>query len=467
MQTKFIYDEGYDWSVAKALAICPLDGRYAKVGRTLAPYFSEYALVENRVKVEVLWIDFLISEVLKLNSEKYEEQKLLAIFENFDIEEFKKVKEIEAEINHDVKAVEKYVGSKLAMLGYDDLIPLCHIGCTSEDITNAAYARMIVDFMEEIYIPEVTNLIDKLADIARDNSDVAMLAHTHGQPATPTTIGKELFVYVNRLDQALNDLRIIIPYAKFNGATGNYAAIKEAYPGENWPRRMRQFVEDYLELNFNPITTQIEPHDYIVRYCDAVRHINNILTDFDVDMWLYISMEYFKQTVVKAEVGSSTMPHKVNPIKFENSESNADTSNWILMGLSNKLPKSRMQRDLTDSSSLRNLGLGFGYSYQAITSTIGGLKRVSVNTEKIEAELNDNWEVLAEPIQTILRVYGRQDAYDMLKEATRGKKMTQDDIMEFISKLGILTNGDISRLQNLTPDTYVGYAAAIVLDGME
>jgi adenylosuccinate lyase len=302
--------------------------------------------------------------------------------------------------------------------------------------------------------------------MAVEYADTTMLAHTHGQPATPTTIGKEFTVYVCRLRESLENIKSIKIRAKFNGATGNYAAISVAYPEENWPELSKLFVQKYLGLNFNPVTTQIESHDYICQLADAIRHFNNVLLDFDLDMWLYISMEYFKQIPVKNEVGSSTMPHKVNPIRFENSEANIDMSNAIFMALSNKLPRSRMQRDLSDSSSQRNIGLAFGYSIQAIEQTIGGLKKVAVNKEKISADLNGKWEVLAEPIQTMLRKYGIPDAYEQLKELTRGKSTTQEDIHKFIDSLEVLSDQDRHTLIALTPETYTGWATKIVKDNL-
>ena len=286
-----------------------------------------------------------------------------------------------------------------------------------------------------------------------------MLAHTHGQPATPTTVGKEFKVYAYRFKCALEHIESIAIKAKFNGATGNYSAIGIPFPNIDWEKANKEFVEDYLGLTFNPLTTQIESHDYTVDILDGIRHYNNILMDLDVDMWLYISMEYFKQIPVKGEVGSSTMPHKINPIRFENSEANADFSNNICVALSNKLPKSRMQRDLSDSSSQRNLGLAFGYSLQAINETTGGLAKCVVNNEKLEEDLNEKWEVLAEPIQQMLRKYGIVDAYDQLKALTRGKNISQEAIMEFAKSLDVLSDEDRQTLLNMTPAGYIGQAA--------
>lgn len=449
---------------AEYLALCPLDGRYATIGKKLAPHFSEFALVKNRVKVEVTWLVFLLKELdedaspILANFDKGRISEIEAIYNDFSINSFKRVKEIEKLINHDVKAVEKFVAEQLKEKGMDSLVSYVHIGCTSEDITNIAYAMMINKGRMKIWEPAAFELIDMIEKMAMEYADIPMLAHTHGQPATPTTVGKELTVYAYRLYKALEAVTSCKIMAKFNGATGNHSAIATAFPQYDWLQLSQIFVEDYMDLTFNPFTTQIESHDYICHIADAIRHFNNVLLDFDLDMWLYISMEYFKQIAVKNEVGSSTMPHKVNPIRFENSEANIDMSNAIFMALSNKLPRSRMQRDLSDSSSQRNIGMGFGYSIQAIEQTIGGLKKVEVNKEKLAEDLNSKWEVLAEPIQTVLRKYGIPDAYDQLKELTRGKAVTQEAIQEFIKSLDVLSESDKEYLLELTPATYIGYA---------
>lgn len=450
------------------LALCPLDGRYSQIGKKLAPYFSEYALVKNRVKVEVNWLKFLLenidgSDILDaFNMNRLPE--IMAIYDDFSEVSYARVKEIEMVTNHDVKSVELFVAEKLREIGLENLVSFVHIGCTSEDINNPSYSNMIKTAISEVWIPAAEKLIEEISELAIDHADTAMLAHTHGQPATPTTVGKELTVYVYRLRQSLENIKAIKTRAKFNGATGNYAAISVAFPNENWPVLSKVFIEDYLGLDFNPVTTQIESHDYICHIADGIRHFNNVLLDFDLDMWMYISMEYFKQIAVKTEVGSSTMPHKVNPIRFENSESNIDMSNAIFMALSNKLPRSRMQRDLSDSSSQRNIGIAFGYSLQAIEQTIGGLKKVAVNEAKISADLDSKWEVLAEPIQTVLRKYGIPDAYNQLKELTRGKDISKEAIQEFIKSLEMISDEDKATLLELTPSSYVGLASKIVED---
>lgn len=453
---------------ANHLALGPLDGRYSHIGEKLAPYFSEYALVKNRVKVEVLWLKFLLeivngSEILDaFDIDRLPE--IMAIYTDFSDTSYVRIKEIESVTNHDVKSVELFVAEKLKEIGMDSLVSFVHIGCTSEDITNSSYANMISTALKEVWIPTAEQLIDEISEIAIDHANTAMLAHTHGQPATPTTIGKEMTVYAYRLKKSLENIKSIKPCAKFNGATGNYAAISVAFPNENWPVLAKCFIEEYLQLEFNPVTTQIESHDYVCHILDGIRHFNNVLRDFDLDMWLYISMEYFKQIAVKSEVGSSTMPHKVNPICFENSEANIKMGNGICSVLSDELPRSRMQRDLSDSSLQRNIGLAFGYSIQAIEQTIVGLKKVAINTDKISSDLDSKWEVLAEPIQTVLRKYGIPDAYNQLKELTRGKDISKESIQEFIKSLDVISDEDKSTLLALTPSSYIGLAVKIVED---
>ena len=453
---------------AKHFALGPLDGRYSQIGEKLAPYFSEYALVKNRVKVEVYWLKFLLENVNGSDIlDAFDIDRLpeiMAIYTDFSDASYVRVKEIESVTNHDVKSVELFVAEKLKEMGMDSLVSFVHIGCTSEDITNPSYANMISTALKEVWIPAAEQLIDKISEIAINHANTAMLAHTHGQPATPTTIGKEMTVYSYRLKKSLENIISIKTCAKFNGATGNYAAISVAFPNENWPVLAKSFIEEYLELEFNPVTTQIESHDYVCHILDGIRHFNNVLRDFDLDMWLYISMEYFKQIAVKTEVGSSTMPHKVNPIRFENSEANIKIGNGICSVLSDELPRSRMQRDLSDSSLQRNIGLAFGYSIQAIEQTIGGLKKVAVNTDKISSDLDSKWEVLAEPIQTVLRKYGIPDAYNQLKELTRGKNISKESIQEFIKSLDVISDEDKSTLLALTPSGYIGLAGKIVED---
>ena len=445
----------------ECLTLCPLDGRYSGIKDALGEYFSEYALVKYRVFVEIQWLKFLIENVESDILAKFDVKdidKLTAISSEFNYDSFARIKEIENTTRHDVKAVEYFIDEKLEALGFGYLQSFVHIGCTSEDINNTSYACMLKYGLKDVWLPkakEFATLIDKWAD---EHSEDAMLAHTHGQPATPTTIGKEFKVYAYRFLSSIENIESIKIKAKFNGATGNYSAILTAFPDIDWQTMAKKFVEEYLGLTFNPLTTQIESHDYTCHILDGIRHFNNVLVDFDVDMWLYISMEYFKQIPVKGEVGSSTMPHKVNPIRFENSEANIDMSNNICVALSNKLPKSRMQRDLSDSSSQRNLGLAFGYSLQAINETINGLAKCVVNKEKLAYDLNEKWEVLAEPIQTMLRKYGVPDAYDTLKALTRGKSISKEDILKFAESLDILSDKDPQTLIDMTPASYIGLA---------
>lgn len=445
----------------ECLTLCPLDGRYSGVKDALGEYFSEYALVKYRVFVEIQWLKFLIENVESDVLAKFDLQdmdKLTTISSEFNYDSFARIKEIENTTRHDVKAVEYFIDGKVDALGFGYLQSFVHIGCTSEDINNTSYACMLKYGLKDVWLPkakEFAAIIDKWAE---EHSNDAMLAHTHGQPATPTTIGKEFKVYAYRFLSSIENVEAVKIKAKFNGATGNYSAILTAFPNEDWQVLAKKFVEEYLGLTFNPLTTQIESHDYTCHILDGIRHFNNVLVDFDVDMWLYISMEYFKQIPVKGEVGSSTMPHKVNPIRFENSEANIDMSNNICIALSNKLPKSRMQRDLSDSSSQRNLGLAFGYSLQAINETMNGLAKCVVNKDKLASDLNEKWEVLAEPIQTMLRKYGVPDAYDTLKALTRGKSISKEDILKFAESLDILSDQDRQTLVDMTPASYIGLA---------
>lgn len=441
--------------------LSPLDGRYGKIKDALGEYFSEYALVKYRIYVEIKWLIFLIENVdykLLNNYSKEDIAKINNIAKSYDFESYKAVKEIENTTRHDVKAVEYYIDKRLEEEGLKELIPFVHIGCTSEDINNTSYALMIKEGLSNVWLKSAHEFLDYIDSLAVKYAGIPMLAHTHGQPATPTTVGKEFKVYAYRLKSSLENIESIKIKAKFNGATGTYAAILTAFSDLDFEVLNKRFIEEYLGVDFNPYTTQIESHDYTAHILDGIRHFNNVVADLDVDMWLYISMEYFKQITVAGEVGSSTMPHKVNPIRFENSEANIDMSNNICVGLSNKLTKSRMQRDLSDSSSQRNIGLAFGYSLQAISESKAGLDKCVVNKEKLEADLNDKWEVLAEPIQTMLRKYGVGDAYDTLKALTRGKNISKEDILKFADSLSVLSDEDKRVLTSLTPATYIGIA---------
>lgn len=441
--------------------LSPIDGRYGKIRDDLSDYFSEYALVKYRIYVETEWLVFLLENVDfdLLNCYSSDTiQSIRSIASSYDFNAYKEVKDIEATTRHDVKAVEYYIDHKLETLKLNDLISFVHIGCTSEDINNTSYGCMIRDGLNNVWFKQAEEVISYIDNLAIKYADIPMLAHTHGQPATPTTVGKEFKVYAYRLKSSLENVKSYAYKAKFNGATGNYSAILTAFSSLDWEALNKKFVEEYLGLTFNPYTTQIESHDYTAHILDGVRHFNNVLVDLDVDMWLYISMEYFKQVTVAGEVGSSTMPHKVNPIRFENSEANVDLSNNLCAGLSNKLTKSRMQRDLSDSSSQRNIGLALGYSLQAMRETLAGLDKCVVNTDKLEKDLNDKWEVLAEPIQTMLRKYGVPDAYDTLKTLTRGKNISKEDLLEFANSLDMLSKEDKEVLINMTPSSYIGIA---------
>ena len=438
-------------TIEDGLELCPLDGRYSDIKQELSSYFSEYAYMKYRVYVEIKWLIYLINKKL-INCKNI--KNIENIYKSYNDKSYLEIKELENTTKHDVKDVEYYIDNKLKELKLDNLISFVHFGLTSEDINNTSYALMIKDYLYNVYYNEINNLLDYLKKLSKEYKNDVVLAHTHGQPATPTTIGKEFKVYIYRIEEEIKNLKNINIKAKFNGATGNYSAFNIAYPNIKADSFSKEFINS-LDLTFNPLTTQIENHDYIVSILDITRHINNIILDLDIDMWIYISKKYFKLKVVKDEVGSSTMPHKVNPIKFENSEANLELANSLLGSLSNKLPRSRMQRDLSDSSTLRNLGISFGYSLQGIKETLKGLEKVSLNKELINDELNNNWELLAEPIQTILRKNNIPDAYQKLKDLTRGKDISKEIIKEFINNLDI-NKEDKEILLNLTPSTYIG-----------
>lgn len=452
---------------AALLALSPLDGRYANISNELREYFSEYALIKYRVIVEVSWLKYLLKHA---DDPSLEERKVIfkenkdyidGIASEFSISDAMRIKEIEKTTKHDVKAVEYFVGEKLRENGLEKLVSLVHIGCTSEDITNLAYAMMIRDAKDEVYLPAVYDLINEVHKCVVQYKNVPMLARTHGQHATPTTLGKEFVVYEKRLREQVDIIEnFCYNTGKFNGATGNYSAISIAFPNQNWPELNEKFV-NWLDLDYNPITTQIESHDEVCRLFEAIQHLNKIILNFDVDMWMYISINYFKQLVVKGEIGSSTMPHKVNPIKFENSEGNVYIADGMLTGIIEKLLRTRWQRDLSDSTAQRNIGSAIGYSLQAVKESTAGLKRCEANMEVIAADLDGSWEVLAEPIQTMLRKYGISDAYEKLKELTRGKDITKEDIHKFIKSLDILSEQDKKTLLELRPETYIGYAEEI------
>jgi len=445
-------------------ALSPLDGRYHNKVTDLRAYFSEFALIKYRVLVEIEWLKALsaepaIAEVPEFSEATIAELDKLA--NDFSETDAQAVKDIEKTTNHDVKAVEYWLKIKLAgnaeVMAVSEFI---HFACTSEDINNLSHALMLKGAREAVMLPALEKVVTKLTELAHELAEMPMLAHTHGQPASPTTIGKELANVAYRLLRQQKRLDEIALLGKINGAVGNYNAHLAAYPDFDWEEFAHDFV-DSLELGFNPYTIQIEPHDYMAEMFDCLARINTILIDLDRDVWGYISMGYFKQKVKAGEVGSSTMPHKVNPIDFENSEGNLGLANALLHHLSEKLPISRWQRDLTDSTVLRNMGVAMGYTVLGYDSCLRGLNKLEVNSQRLMAELDTAWEVLAEPIQTVMRRYGVPNPYEQLKELTRGKGgITQEALHAFIQGLAI-PDGEKSRLLQMTPWDYTGKAAEL------
>lgn len=442
-------------------AISPIDGRYARKTATLRPYFSEYGLIYHRVIVEIRWIQALsqqsdIHEIPVFSTEA--NQLLEGIITNFSTANAQRIKDIESTTNHDVKAVEYFLKEQISdSQELSAISEFFHFACTSEDINNLSHALMLKSGRDDILIPELDYIIGELKRLAHENSDVSMLSRTHGQTASPTTLGKEMANVAYRLQRQLDQIKNVPLLGKTNGAVGNYNAHLSAYPDIDWPEFSRQFVES-LQLSWNPYTTQIEPHDYIAELFDALSRFNTILIDFSRDIWSYISIGYFKQKTIAGEVGSSTMPHKVNPIDFENAEGNLGIANAILGHLSQKLPISRWQRDLTDSTVLRNLGTGFGHMLIALDSLKRGISKLEVNHQAIADDLNANWEVLAEPIQTVMRRYGVEQPYEKLKALTRGQSINAEIIREFVEQLDIPDTAK-QQLIEMTPSSYTGNAA--------
>ncbi|MGZ4112306.1 MAG: adenylosuccinate lyase [Tumebacillaceae bacterium] len=444
-------------------AISPLDGRYSEQMKGLEGYFSEWALLKFRVLVEVEWLIKLaatesIPQVRTFTAEEI--AFLRGVAENFDEAASLRIKEIERTTKHDVKAVEYYIKEQLRESSLVDVLEFVHFACTSEDINNLSHALMMKGGIENVWLPMAQKIVDMVATMAEDTKNISMLAHTHGQPASPTTVGKELAVFVYRWQRQLRQIAALEYLGKINGAVGNFNAHTSAYPDAPWEAIAQSFVEG-LGLTYNPLTTQIESHDYLAEAYHALMRFNNITLDFDRDVWAYISMGYFKQRPVAGEVGSSTMPHKVNPINFENSEANMGVSNAMLDHLANKLPISRLQRDLTDSSALRNMGVGIGYSYLALQSALRGLGQLEVNQQALEADLNDAWEVLGEAVQTVMRKEGHENPYEKLKELTRGAKIDGEQMRVFIKGLG-LPQADEQRLLDMTPGSYIGIAPQLL-----
>ena len=446
--------------LSQLTAISPVDGRYGSKTAQLRPIFSEYGLIRHRVLVEVRWLQHLaaekaISEVPTFSSDT---QKLLNdLVDNFSEQDAMRVKEIESTTNHDVKAVEYLLKEKIA--GNKELEAVnefIHFACTSEDINNLSHALMLREARDSVMLNLIDEMTTALTSLSKELAEQPMLAHTHGQPASPTTVGKEIANVVYRLQRQIEQIKSVPLMGKLNGAVGNYNAHLSAYPDLNWAEISKSFIES-LGLKQNPYTIQIEPHDYMAELFDAFSRFNNIVMDFDRDIWTYISMGFFKQKTIAGEVGSSTMPHKVNPIDFENSEGNIGIANAIFSHLSAKLPISRMQRDLTDSTVLRNLGVGFAHCMIAYQSTLRGISKLQVNSEALNNTLDNNWEVLAEPIQTVMRRYGIEKPYEKLKELSRGHKLTEADVKAFIEKLEIPQEAK-DQLISMTPMTYIGNA---------
>jgi adenylosuccinate lyase len=445
-------------------AISPIDGRYRRVTKDLAQYFSEAALIKYRVKVEIEYFIALCEIPLPQLSEVSNDlfPQLRAIYENFTEADALAVKEIEKTTNHDVKAVEYFIKDKLTALGLSNSLEFIHFGLTSQDINNTSVPLSLKDALTDVYIPLLEEVISCLKGFSQDWNEIPLLARTHGQPASPTTLGKEFYVFVERIQIQLKQLQSVPFSAKFGGATGNFNAHKVAFPGRNWVEFANNFVNNNLGLSRSQTTTQIEHYDNLSALFDAMKRINNILIDLDRDIWTYISMDYFKQQLKEGEVGSSAMPHKVNPIDFENSEGNLGMANGIYEHLSAKLPISRLQRDLTDSTVLRNVGVPIGHSMIGLASTLKGLGKLLLNKGKIAADLDKNWAVVAEAIQTILRREGYPKPYEALKSLTRtNDAITEKSIGSFIETLNV--SDEIKKeLKQITPYNYTGLTATIV-----
>ena len=441
-------------------AVSPIDGRYGSKTAALRSIFSEFGLLKYRTIVEIRWLQKLaetdsIAEVPQFSAEA--NAFLNRIANEFNEEDALRIKEIERTTNHDVKAVEYFLKEQVAPLPELDAInEFIHFACTSEDINNLSHALMLNEARETIMLPEIRNVIDAIKGLAHEYRDIPLLSRTHGQPASPSTLGKEMANVAYRMERQYKQISQVEVLGKINGAVGNYNAHLSAYPDINWHQYSEEFVTS-LGITWNPYTTQIEPHDYIAELFDAMARFNTILLDFDRDVWGYIAMGHFKQKTIAGEIGSSTMPHKVNPIDFENSEGNLGLANAIFGHLAQKLPVSRWQRDLTDSTVLRNLGVGCGYAIIAYTSTLKGISKLEVNQAHLLDELDHNWEVLAEPIQTVMRRYGIEKPYEKLKELTRGKRIDGEGMRLFIDGLE-LPEHEKTRLKAMTPANYIGQA---------
>jgi adenylosuccinate lyase len=442
-------------------ALSPLDGRYARTADPLRPYFSEQALIRYRVRIELAWLEALaaersIKELKPFSAQtKSSFEKLVQAFTEADAE---KIKQIEAETNHDVKAIEYWLKGKLGENAEAQRsLEFIHFACTSEDINNLAYALMVRESRDAVMLPRLDEIAEALTRLAHRHAGLAMLSRTHGQAATPTTLGKEMANFAYRLSRARGRIAEVAVMAKANGAVGNYNAHLVAYPDFDWERFSRRLVER-LGLEFNPYTTQIEPHDWLAELLDAYARANSIVLDLDRDLWGYISLGYFRQKTKKGEVGSSTMPHKVNPIDFENSEGNLGVANALLRHLADKLPVSRWQRDLSDSTAQRNLGAALGHGLLAYASCLRGLGKLEADPERLAADLDANWEVLAEAVQQVMRRHGVPEAYEKLKDMTRGRRLDRAQLAAFVKTLAIPDEAK-KRLLALTPGKYTGLAA--------
>ncbi|BAE74358.1 adenylosuccinate lyase [Sodalis glossinidius str. 'morsitans'] len=445
-------------------AVSPIDGRYGDKVSPLRAIFSEFGLLKFRVQVEVRWLQKLaafdaIKEVPPFDD--HANGFLDAIVANFSVEDAERIKIIERTTNHDVKAVEYFLKEKVAgQPALQAVSEFIHFACTSEDINNLSHALMLATARESVLLPAWREIIAAVTALAERYRDIPLLSRTHGQPATPSTMGKEVANVSYRMTRQYRQLERVEILGKINGAVGNYNAHMVAYPEVNWHRFSEEFVTG-LGIGWNPYTTQIEPHDYIAEMFDCIARFNTIVIDFDRDVWGYIALNHFKQRTVAGEIGSSTMPHKVNPIDFENSEGNLGLANAVMNHLAAKLPISRWQRDLTDSTVLRNLGVGMGYALIAYQSTLKGISKLEVNEAYLLAELDNNWEVLAEPIQTVMRRYGIEKPYEKLKELTRGKRVDAEGMQAFIDNLPLPEAGKV-RLKTLTPANYIGRATTMV-----
>lgn len=447
-------------------AVSPIDGRYGSKVTDLRDIFSEFGLIKFRVEVEIRWLQTLAAhpQIEELKAFSADANKFLDdIVSNFSVEDAERVKEIERTTNHDVKAVEYLLKEKFSAAKGD--FPeleadseFVHFACTSEDINNLSHGLMLTNGMQKSVLPSMKEVVNKMEELALEYAEIPMLSRTHGQTASPSTMGKEFANVVARLRRQLAQIEKVEILGKINGAVGNYNAHLSAYPDVDWAENAKTFIES-LGLQFNPYTTQIEPHDYIAELFDAIARFNTILIDLDRDIWAYISMAFFKQKTIAGEVGSSTMPHKVNPIDFENSEGNLGLANAILGHLAEKLPISRWQRDLTDSTVLRNLGVGLAHSIIAYQSTLKGLNKLQINPERLAQDLDNAWEIMAEPIQTVMRRYKVEQPYEKLKELTRGNVMNQETIQSFVKTLDIPDPAK-EELLKLTPATYIGNAIA-------